>query len=77
MNIRSAVAQIANPIGEDIAGHDHLTQASLLNGFFEMFQHLMPDANQREMQIAYVTREMSPKAKKMLIRFAEFCQEDE
>jgi hypothetical protein len=73
--ITTAVQQYAKAIGEEIGNSDDITQADLLNGFFEMFDHSIPDRTINETQIAGVTRRLSPRSKKVLIRFAEFCKE--
>lgn len=76
MNIRSATQQLAGPIGRDIGGADDITQAELLNGFFEFFFHSMQQGNDRLMQTAYVTQKLSPRAKQTILEFAEFCNEE-
>ena len=77
MEIRSAVEQYARAVGEEIANSDDVIQSDLLNGFFEMFIHSVPSSIYRDSQIAGITHRLSPRSKKVLIRFAEFCEDPE
>lgn len=77
MGIRSAVEQYAKAVGEEIANSDDVIQSDLLNGFFEMFAHSTTQRVYQDTQIAAVTHRLSPRSKKVLSRFAEFCEDPE
>ena len=74
MTIRSAAAQFAEAIGEEIAGGDDHIQADLLNGFFGMFYRSMTNDGDRDLQIAYVMGKLNRTTRVMLERFADFAR---
>jgi hypothetical protein len=76
MSLRTASEKLARAIGEELGMGDDVAQADLLNGFFETFAHSMREPFARDTQVASVTYRLSESSKKLLRRFAEFCEED-
>ena len=70
--IKTAVEQLAEAIGFDIAHSDDKVQSDLLNGLGKGFAQY----NERElsMQLAYVTNKLTPQTKKLIVELSEFIK---
>ena len=74
--ILSAIEQYAKAIGEECGASNDRVQSDLLNGFCEMLDHSIISASDMDMQIAFFTSKMTPRAKKVLIHIARFCGDE-
>jgi len=73
MNVKTAVEQLAGPIGKEIGASDDHTQAALLNGFCEMLEQTcrMTDINT---QLCFISDKLTHRARLVIIQLAEFCE---
>ena len=74
MSVRSAAAQFAGAIGEEIGAADDHIQADLLNGFFGMFYRSMTNDGDRDTQIAFVVAKLDRTSRCLIERFADFVR---
>jgi hypothetical protein len=73
VSIRSAIEQLAGPIGEELGASDDFAQATMLNKFCEMLERSC--RGEMQTQICFFTRNLTPQAKRTLRLIAEFCEE--
>lgn len=64
MSVLTAAEQMAEPIGFDIARSNDQVQAALLNGLARGMRPMQ--RIDREMQLAYMTKHLTPDAKALL-----------
>jgi hypothetical protein len=72
LSVRTAVEQLAEPIGKEIGMADDHTQAALLNGFAGMMKAAC--GREIETQLCWISDKLSPAAKDVIVRLARFCE---
>lgn len=72
--IISSIEKIAETIGFDIANSDNITQARLFNGFARGW-YLSMDEEHQDMQMCYITTELSKEARQFILRLADYVNE--
>ena len=71
-NIRTAVEQLAGPIGKDIGTSDDHTQAAFLNNFCEMLD--VSCGRGLDTQLCWVADKLTERSKRVILRLAAFCE---
>lgn len=75
MSAYTALERLAEPIGRDIGRANSKVQADLLNGLFTGVSTTgPPGAHADEMQAAYITDDLTPRARSWIILLARFCE---
>ena len=72
--ISSAIQTVAEPIGFDIGNSDNVIQANLLNGFCRGLNSSMPNKNNLETQLCYISDKLDRNAEKVLLGLVEFIK---
>jgi hypothetical protein len=74
MKIMTAHEKMSYDIGYDIGHSDDITQANLLNGFCLPFKEHNFSSN---MQMAYISKNLTKDSKDIIIELAEYCKDDQ
>lgn len=74
MSVITAVEQMAEPIGFDIAQSNNEVQAAFFNGFGRGMYY--PNLDHMDMQICYLVNGLTREAKATIRKLAEFCGEE-
>jgi len=71
--IKSSIEKIANEIGFDIGMSDDITQAKLLNGFFDGIGTIK-DTRNMDMQLAYIAEHLTKTTENIIVILSEYIQ---
>lgn len=74
-NIFTALERMADAVGFDYGNHNSKVQADLLNGFTRGLTAVpYSDNGGPDTQMCYIAEDMTPDARKAIIRLAQFCE---
>lgn len=71
----TALERMSDAVGFDYGMHNSKVQADLLNGFTRGLMSMpFSDAGGADSQMCYIVDDLTPEARKTLVRLAQFCE---